>query len=191
LIRWGGIATATAAIVIALCLRLPERFFTSPTAVFAVPMQWSLLKDLATSPPFDASAPPDVDGERWVVRYIHRCTKPGDRVLVTWFGPEVPLYAGRAFAGDRWAYLPFDNSTERQRRIVDRIQSQSVPLVFVNIEQYPQFEHYWPVLATYLGSAYAAGPDIVERPGWTTRVLVRKGLVPARRLLLAGLPCFD
>jgi hypothetical protein len=110
---------------------------------------------------------------------------------VTWFGPEVYVYAGRAFAGDRWVYLPFDNSPERQRQVVERIRSQSVPIVFVDPRRYSGFQEAWPALAAYLSREYAAMAEVAIDSDTITRVLVHKSRVPSHRLSFANLPCFQ
>ena len=68
--------------------------------------------------------------KEWMYGYIARCTGPDDRVMVVDFQPQVPFFAGRGFAGgmlvffgDHWS------SAADQQRIVQRLQSESVPMV--------------------------------------------------------------
>jgi hypothetical protein len=187
----GGMVLA--ATVCALFLREPlVLFFTTPNRVFAgAPFQSQRLKEWATRAPIDGFAPAEVEGDRWIVRYAHVCTKPTDRLLVTWFGPEVYFFAGRAFAGDRWVYLPFDNSPEQQKHIVERLRAQSVPIVFVDFDDYEEFRSAWPEIAAYLQEAYDRAADVTIGPHPVTRVLTHKHRLPSRRLSFENLPCFD
>jgi hypothetical protein len=179
------------AVTAAICSRDPVvRFFTGTRDVLdGAPFQAERLKILATSVPIDDYAPPGIGGERWLVRYAAECTQPGDRLLVTWFGPEVYLYAGRAFAGDRWGYLPFDNSLERQRDIVDRLRAQSVPLVFVDTAEYPAFRKSWPTLDGYFQEKYIVAADVPYR-GRPIRVLIDTRRTPSSHIAFNKLPCF-
>jgi len=191
LIRWSLLGAVLVAVTAAICSRDPVvRFFTGTSDVLdGAPFQAERLKILATSVPIDDYAPPGIGGDRWLVRYAAECTEPGDRLLVTWFGPEVYFYAGRAFAGDRWGYLPFDNSPERQRGIVDRLQAQSVPLVFVDTAEYPVFRKSWPALAAHFEDRYSVAADVPYR-GRPIRVLVDKRRTPSSHIAFNNLPCF-
>lgn len=137
----------------------------------------------------DAYAPSVIGPERGLVRYVSSCTERDDRLLVTWFGPEYYFLSGRAFAGDRWIYVEFDNDPRRQREVVEQIKRQSVPLAFVKTDQYEKFRQTWPAIAEYLDSAYVEAAE-VPGPELTIRVLARKDRQPARRLEFASLPCF-
>src|SRR5262249_43710485 len=156
------------------------------------PFQAPFLKKLATSPPIDQFAPPDTPRsyER-LVRYAYACTKPDDQLLVTWFAPDVYFYADRKFAGDRWGYLPFDNSPERQQRVLDTLKAQSVPLVFVDIDYYPEFRRSWPALAAYLDQSYRLEAEVPVADERIIRVLAFNGRVPSRYVKLEGLPLLD
>ena len=45
--------------------------------------------------PIDAWAPPGSTGLRALTRYLLDCTAPSDRILVTWYAPDVFYYAER------------------------------------------------------------------------------------------------
>lgn len=191
-VRMSVLGTILAASLASLCARPPmTEFFTRPAAVFRdAPFQIDRFETLAESPPIERYAPPSIEGERWAVRYAALCTRENDRLLVTWFGPEVYLYAGRAFAGDRWVYLPFDNSRQRQRAVVERLRAQSVPLVFVDIAEYAAFGTAWPEIAAYLDQAYASAAEVRVPGARPTRVLARRDRIPSRHVGFANLPCF-
>jgi hypothetical protein len=189
-VRWAVLGSLLTGTVVALCLRTPmELFFTRPAAVLeGGPFQ--LLKRLATARPIDGFANTTENDHR-LVRYLYQCTKPSDRLLVTWYGPDVYFYAGRAFAGDRWVYLPFDNTPQQQRRVVERIRAQPVPIVLVDASGYDAFTKSWPALTAYLESGYTVAADVPIPGGRVTRVLVHEGRVPSRHVEFANLPCFD
>lgn len=191
-IRRLGLASVIAAVAVALCVRIPmSRFFLRPDEVFRdAPFQPRVLQALATSPPIDSYAPKEISGDRWIARYAYECTRPNDRLLVAWFAPEVYFYSGRPFAGDRWVYLAFDNSAARQREVIERMRVQSVPLVFVNVEQFAEFRAAWPRLAEYLHQAYSSAAEVPTTTG-VTRVLALKSRIPSRRVSFANLPCFE
>ncbi len=124
--RWTALGAVLTTTLVALCCRTPmAKFFTSSETVFGgAPFQAHALQELATSPPIDQFAPPLSPGNfQQLVRYAHDCTTPEDRLLVTWFAPQVYVYAGRAFAGDRWSYGDFDNAPDRQHKIVELLRS--------------------------------------------------------------------
>ena len=88
--------------------------------------------------PIDEWAPPGSTGLRALTRYVFDCTSPSDRVLVTWFAPEVFYYAERGFAGGQVSlFRDFDAtdvsgwhaSPAEQRLTVERMQGQSVPII--------------------------------------------------------------
>ena len=41
-----------------------------------------------------------------LTRYVRECTKPDDRLLVTWFAPEVYFYSERKFAAGLAFFYP-------------------------------------------------------------------------------------
>ena len=80
--------------------------------------------------PIDVWAPPGSTGLRALTRYVLDCTAPSDRVLVTWFAPDVFYYAERGFAGGQaFFYRGWQASVANQRLTISRMQRQSVPIV--------------------------------------------------------------
>lgn len=195
-LRWSAFGALVTAVVVALCLRTPMvSFFSRPAEVFqGAPFQARLLNELARSMPIERFAPADdSDTHRVLVRYAQACTKPTDRLLVTGFAPDVYFYAGRPFAGDRWVYMAFDNSPERQRQVVEKLQSQSVPIVFVDANTYGKFREAWPALAAHLDRAYTVASDVPGDDDRITRVLADRNRVPSDQVEypFARLPCFN
>ena len=100
------------------------------------------------------------------------------------------FYAGRAFAGDRWSYEEFDNSPDRQRKVVDTIKAQSVPIVFVDTEHRLDFSERWPALMTYLDQAYTPVADVPIEKDRVARVLTINNRAPSKHVSFEDLPCF-
>lgn len=178
--------------LLATLARDPARdMVRQPELVAEAPIRrsWELLEALAVSPPIDVWAPKEVSADRGLVRYLRNCTRSSDRLLVTWFAPEIYYYAGRPFAGDRWVLLAFDNAPDRQRAVVERIRSQSVPLVLVNLANLADFEVKWPALAAYLRKDYVEVAQ-VRGEDWPLSVLMRKTERPTHSISFMNLPCF-
>jgi hypothetical protein len=192
--RWTVVGASLAMVVVALCCRMPvAAFFTQPARVFAgAPFQPHALQDLATSPPIDAFAPKDTRNDfRKLVRYVHDCTNPDDRLMVTWFAPEIALFSGRAFAGDRWSYANFDNSPERERKILEIVKSQSIPIVLIDRRRYAGFKENWPSLAAYFETSYKLAGAVQIEDNHIATVLVHNGRIPSRYVPFLDLPCFN
>jgi hypothetical protein len=183
-------ATVLAIGVVALFLRMPlGMMFTSSDVREGAPFQARQIIRLAVSPPIEAYAPEPMDTERWAARYVSECTEPDDRVLVTWFGPEVYFYGARAFAGDRWLYLPFDNSPQQQQRVVERLRLQPLPIVLVDVAEYPVFQSSWPLLSAYLSDEFIGIGDVPEGER-VIRVLADADRLPTSHISFTNLPCF-
>jgi len=80
---------------------------------------------------------------------VRECTAPTDRLFATWFVPDLYFYSQRGFAGRIVALFGGHWSEERfQRRSVDALASQSVPIVITRTgderfrEDYPQIDEY-------------------------------------------------
>ena len=131
-----------------------------------------------------------------MVQYAKACTGPNDRILATWFVPELYSYAARGFAGGmvvffggHWSETPF------QQQILSRLRRQSVPIVFIEMATYDDFRHAYELIDDYLRANYhIAGESDLGDPfagehGY--RVMVRKDLTPRRTYEPWQLPCFQ
>lgn len=140
--------------------------------------------------PLDAWASPDDRSSRALVRYVHECTRPTDRVLSTGFSPEYHYFADRAFAGARifWPgrYFGVDGA---QARTIARLDQESVPIVMVDPERWPRFVADYPAIARYLDGRYRVAHDL-PFPDRAVRVLVDRGATAIRTYQALGLPCF-
>ena len=157
---------------------------------------WSRLTSLNTflhRRPVDAWAPPEKDttGIRRLARYVWRCTRPSDRLLVTsTFSPEVFFYAERGFAGGQVHFMrPWHASAADQELTVQRIGHQSVPIVLEGPRPAP-FNSSFPRVASYIGERYveAARSTFGGEDMW--RVLVDAKRTPTSVDPELGLPCF-
>ena len=158
-------------------------------------------RQLASSPPIDAFQPAgeaqQVDWAAWeasgqddrlkvMIRYLHDCTRDGDRLLVTGSTPyQVGYYTERPIAGGqlqwhhRWRSDP---GHEEQSLAV--IRRQSVPFAFSTND--PVFDDFgaYPRIHAYLKENY------VEVDGSRGLLLVDKRRQSTGRFGRLGFPCF-
>jgi hypothetical protein len=156
--------------------------------------------ELLASPPIDGFAPSeevfaldpvrwnegDTDAVRVLLRYLHDCTAPGDRVFVTGQTPfqvgyyvDRPVAGGHVFWHDRWRSDPAG-----ERRSLELLQRQSVPFAYSTHD--PVFEDLrsYPLILGYMRARY------VELPGSRGLVLVDSRRAPTGRFGQFGFPCF-
>jgi hypothetical protein len=114
-----------------------------------------------------------------VVDYITSCTKPTDRLLVTWFGPEYYVFTNRVFAAGHAMFLPSSFATTRdQASMLKRLESQPVPLVLLNDTERAKFAHAFPALAAYVDERYAVRGRFTARDGSIIAIALRNDLRP-------------
>ena len=118
--------------------------------------------------------------------YLHRCTRPTDRVMAVGYYPDVPGLSDRLFAGGRVTFVAVYYQNERYwRETIDKLESQSVPIVLGGVElDDPRFQ----LLTDYLRTRYDEVGSVSITEG-TLRVLVRRGLT-GTPTGPNGLPCF-
>ncbi len=127
---------------------------------------------LTVSPPLEEWAPPGSTGLRAVVRYIAACTEPTDRMLVTWFAPELYYYAGRGYPSRA------------------QLLTQRVPIILSDTDDYSRLiSRYGEQLATLL-QHYRVALESAAEEGRQYRVLLDTRLEPTGQYLPLGLPCF-
>jgi hypothetical protein len=118
--------------------------------------------------------------------YLHRCTKPTDRVIAFGYYADVPVFSERLFAGGRASFVvAYYRDPLYTREIIGRLQSQSVPIVLAG----PDLDHeeYRPV-ADYIRAHYDNHGQVTSSQG-PLRVWTRRGLT-ATPSGPNGLPCF-
>jgi len=127
-----------------------------------------------------------------LTRYMRECTKPDDRLLATFFAPEVYFYSERKFAaGLAFFYQGFFVSPAGEEIALARLRAQRVPIALAEVSSYEQFfvrDH--PRLAAYLAEQYVVAGEIAAPEG-TYRVLIDRRATPSRSSSAWSLPCFD
>jgi hypothetical protein len=151
------------------------------------------IRGLSVSPPIDRWAPMGSTGLKGLVRYVYECTKPSDRLLVTWFAPEVYFYSGRGFAGGIpvFAY-GYWATKEVQQRTLAKLSAQAVPIVLLNLQVYENFQENFAPVHAYFMTYYQAVKDFPsgEESNVIYRVLVDRRRVPSGLYEPLALPCF-
>lgn len=113
--------------------------------------------------PIDDWAPPSEDrGIEALGRYALRCTAPSDRLLVIGgFAPELYYYAERAFAGGQVHFITRWHESEAEQRLtIERLERQSVPVVFVGDNQ-AAFTRRFSLVASYIQAHYTPVPFLL------------------------------
>ena len=141
--------------------------------------------------PIDAWAPPGSTGLRALTRYLLDCTAPSDRILVTWYEPDVFFYAERGFAGGQ-VYFERGSfgSVADQRLTIERMQRQSVPIIVGRQDQEAEFRQAFPLVYDYVQTRYRLAAESTFGGEQTYLVFVDAQLNPATEHPDLGLPCY-
>ena len=114
-----------------------------------------------------------------VVDYLVRCTRPSDRLLLTWFAPEYYLFAGRPFAAGQSQFFRQSFATDRDQAVMlARMRRQTVPFVLVNEAEQAEFSRAFPRLAAFLAGAYTVRTRFARDEETTIAIAVRNDLRP-------------
>lgn len=125
------------------------------------------------------------------VSYLATCTAPSDRVLLTWPAPEYYFFAGRGFAaGHAWFLAPHAFVSEQdQRLMLDRLDTQSVPVVLVNEESYAEFSAALPQISAYLERRYETVGEFTLRAGERITIRWNRAVSVSARYKDGSWPC--
>ncbi len=95
-------------------------------------------------------------GSSWkVARYVHDCTHPGDRLLMTWSAPEMNVFSRRVFAGGETALFPvFRDPSSYEGAALARLSHQSVPIVLVDPDGLEDFYLAYPAIGKYFDARF-------------------------------------
>jgi hypothetical protein len=152
------------------------------------------MRELSARPPIDGwLAAGDEQRElKQLTSYVRECTEPDDRLLVTWFAPEIYFYAERRFAaGLAFFYRGFFSSPAEEEVALARLRAQHVPIVLAQAGQYEEsFAREHPRLAAHLADRYVVAGEISDDDGQRYRVLADRRAVPVRAIPPWSLPCY-
>ncbi|HKE84422.1 MAG TPA: hypothetical protein VKB50_11725 [Vicinamibacterales bacterium] len=116
-----------------------------------------------------------------LAEYLNRCTRPDDRVLLTWYAPEVYFFAQRGFAGGMAVMFGRHWSSDAdQRTTIALLEQQRAPFVVMSPGEGIDAPADFPLLATYIARSYQPGGESTFGDprlgaGDRYRVLVRRG----------------
>jgi hypothetical protein len=125
------------------------------------------------------------------VRYLDECTRPSDRLLLTWPAPEYYYFARRQFAAGHALLLPPRAFTgaSHQARMIARLDSQFVPIVLINESRQDEFVKSYGLLAQYLSERYVASGHYTIYDGSVITVARRRDLHPTSTYGPEAWPC--
>lgn len=124
-------------------------------------------------------------------KYVDRCTRPDDRLLIGGFMVEVPFYAQRLFAAGQEYFGAYFASEANERFAFDRLRRQRVPFALLPSEDAADFDSRFPLVAPYVHAHYAALTDVPVDEDQTIHLLVSRDLPVIRRDAETGWPCFQ
>jgi len=146
----------------------------------------------ASPPPFDAIPNRAIAG---LARYVRECTAPTDRLFTTWFAPDLYFYAQRGFAGRIVALFGSHWSEPRfQRRTVEALASQPVPIVIMRTGGDQRFREDYPQIDSYIRDHYSLagtsdfGDVDIEQDGYS--VWVQRDRRATETFAGTSFPCF-
>ena len=132
------------------------------------------------------------EGPLIAARYVAECTRPDDYLFVVGYAPELPVLARRRFAaGQSITSLSYYTSESDQRRALERLNRQSVPIVLADAATFEtEFADDYPLLATFVADHYREAGRIDVADDRSYRVFVDASRKPERVDPYLGLPCF-
>jgi len=124
-------------------------------------------------------------------KYVDRCTKSDDRLLVGGFMVEVPFYSQRLFAAGQEYFGAYFSSDANERFAFDRLRRQRVPFALLPSEDAAGFDSSFPIVAPYVRAHYAPLTDVPVDEDQTIRILVSRDLPVTGHDAETGWPCFQ
>jgi hypothetical protein len=122
--------------------------------------------------------------------YLDRCTSPSDRIIVTGDFPDVPVVAGRRFAGDGVVFGSTYASSRYQDHTMRRLRAD--PALFVlHMGAYDTFRERFSVIDAYVNEEYTQMADVDVEEGGTVRILVHRARRAPGSDPGTGWPCFQ
>jgi hypothetical protein len=126
-------------------------------------------------------------------QYVDRCTSPNQRILVPGFIPEVPVHAGRPFAGGRSTILPgYLDAPEDRGRLLATVERHDATFMVVNSRSKDAVWASYPELGDYIDRQFA--PLVTYQAGsdgnLVVEVRVNRAMRSRRTDGETGWPCF-
>jgi hypothetical protein len=145
---------------------------------------------LAGAVPIGFELPLAPDSLTTLTVFVRECTRPGDRVFLTNYLPQVLGLAERAFAAGLPPYANQGVSADVQRWAVQRLRQQSVPIAFVGSgPSWGSFRHDLPILTAYFDAHYWSAGERVFDGRFGLRLLVRRDATIVSTFEPLGWPC--
>jgi len=142
--------------------------------------------------PLDRFAPPGSPGLRGLIRYLNRCTRPSDYLLVLGYQPEVFFHANRRIGGGNVVFQAnLGAEPDQQATIVTRLQGESVPIAILPVNRLDEIEGTYPIVKSYVDRRYELAQESGFGEARPIRVLVDRQAVPSHVDQELGLPCFS
>ena len=181
--------------VVTLCLTVwsvsvAANWQTRLTLDLARPSRFVRALDTAAVSPPD----PDVVGSRTLttlVGYLRNCTRPTDRILVTFFAPEIPFFAQRGFAGGLATLAGGHWSEPRFQERSIRYLASHPPALIIQRSGDNGFGQTYPLLERYLSEHYRAVGTLQASSEESFPLLVQNDRAATSTHLPSALPCFQ
>ena len=151
------------------------------------------LASFGTMPAIDGYAPRDARGDRALIRYLYECTRPDDRIWVTTDVYTIPYYTERRVVGHIFWGIGFLNSPDYQRRTIDLLERDQVPLIVgVGGERPLQYLERYDRLYDYVARRYVNHYDVLQDKldGLVIWIVTDSRRIPTGTYARLGLPCF-
>ena len=134
----------------------------------------------------------EIAGTLRVARYVAECTRNEDHLMVAGYAPEVSVLARRPFAaGQSKMAFSFYTSDFDQRRALEKLERQSVPIVLANYEEFEEaFVTDYPLLWEYVSTHYQRAGVISVDGEPRFIVFAETARPPSGTDEEFGLPCF-
>jgi hypothetical protein len=122
------------------------------------------------------------------IGYLRACTSERDRVLVTWFAPEVFIFADRGFGAGHAIFIRRSFfAPEFQRRMIGWLDRERTPVALINADQ-EWFRTRLPLLQYYLDERYTVvGTDRFRDT--SVDIAIRRDSHPTGVHAETGWPC--
>lgn len=123
-----------------------------------------------------------------ITGYLQRCTAPTTRVLVVGFGPQIPVYAHRPFAGGTPTWLPkYYEHPDDVRTALGWIEQETVGVI-VMLQGSAAFTTSWPDVAEFF-RARRFTPHVLRTSDTDFELWLAQPPAGASLDRVTGLPC--